>query len=212
MSGLKAIHFIAAGCVTAALLTSGCNQGPPVYRTNQHLALDISDQRKERLDITGRIGYEVERRAQPDERVRVYLFAHTFEIAYDAAPLKSKSKFNAAIGGRLNKPSAEMHIPDTRTDVILAELASLDTLRPTEIILVTDGGIENLGPEVVKSITDSISRLAANRKIVRFLILGVQQEHRKRWDTWISPLGSRGHVYGGNDYQEGLKSIGRFPQ
>jgi hypothetical protein len=196
--------------LTFTLLIGGCIREPVSYRKSLVMGMDISNQNKAQLDFVGHVGYEVVRRAPLDESVKVYVFAHTYEIVYGAGPLKSKAKFNSAIGSRLNKPSPEMHIPETRTEVMVAEFASLSISVPTEIILVTDGGIEGLNQDVIQAIKTSIKKLSENRNVVRILILGVQQEHRKRWEGWIAPFGGRGHVFGSNDYAEGLQSIGRF--
>lgn len=204
------IPLVIATCIPIALLVNWFAQ--PKKEAKQRMVMvwiDISDQSKETILLNSGMAFQSQRHCSSGTRVRAYVFAHNFDVIYAGSSITSKGQFNQVIGQRLDKPSAELGVPDTQTDLVLHEIASCDFGIPREAVLVTDAGIENLTPKMVERIRSDVQRMAADHQFVRLTVVGALQEHRKRWESWLKPLGSRAVVRGRSDFKEVLDQVGR---
>lgn len=204
------IPLVIAACILAAFLVSWSAQSKKDAKQKMVMVwIDISDQSNETILLNSGLAFSSQRHCPPSTRIRAYVFAHTFDVIYEGSSITSKGQFNQAIGQRLDKPSAELGVPDTQTDLVLHEIASCDFGIQREAVIVTDGGIENLTPKMIERIRSDIQKMASDNQFVRLTVVGALQEHRKRWESWLKPLGKRAVVRGRSDFKEVLDQVGR---
>jgi hypothetical protein len=186
------------------------NHSHQAFKTRlDSLWIDLSDQSPDALNWNGGVAFSAQRYMDQNSNLRVFVFAHKFDLAYSGHPMSSRGAFNRAIGRLLNKPTPGMNALDTHTELALHEIATDEFGLDREATIVTDGGVEQQSAKVIGGIRADVQRLATDQHFVRLTVLGVLQQHRKQWEEWLTPLGSRAKVYGRNDFKEGLREAGR---
>lgn len=165
------------------------------------IAVDVSDRSQERLLAYAGAAYRFQRGMETGDIVRIYEFAHDPQLIYEGPPIRGRSQFNGKVASRFVKDGVSMNQPGTRTHLTLERLLR-DSARKTgelSIVVLTDGGIEELGPEVLESLRSATLGTQRVTTLRCLLVGGVNQEWRSRWEDWTAPLGRMATVRGLND-------------
>lgn len=173
------------------------------------IAIDVSCQEPMAITRLATMAYRSQRGLPSAHTVRVLAFAHEMQPVYEGPPLKSRGEFNTLIGHRLIARDPGLNRPGTRTDRTLERLA-LEIRRsrvPVSVIILTDGGIEDLSPAATQRIDDSVRLLSGATELRRLTVLGVQDRFRLQWEEWLAPLGTRGVIRGTGDAGSALLNL-----
>ena len=182
----------------------GCGSNDPSSAASRRqllIAVDVSDRTPERLLAYAGAAYRLQRGMHQGDTVRIYEFAHAPELMYAGPPIRGRSQFNRKVASRFAPGGAPMCQMGTRAHLTL-ERVFADAHRQTSelsVVVLTDGGIEELGPQVVKSLRSSVRAAARYSRLNHLLVGGVTDEWRSRWEDWTAPLGDSATVRGLND-------------
>ena len=196
---------IRAVCLAVALTLAGCtaDDRPPFTLI---AAVDVSSPDDGLLSAYGAGLFKAQRDIPARSIVTFYTFAGGSQEVYSGPHLVSRDRFNERIGGELLRSHQRQRTYGTRPEAALSQAvrAVEGTRDPTVLVVATDGGVEDQGATVQKSIAESASRLAELPHLCAVVVFGVLPQHRARWREWLAPLGDRASVRGLNDGEDAL--------
>jgi hypothetical protein len=200
----KTTH-LAVTCIAALLVLADCapDKRQPV---NLVAAVDVSSPDEGRLGEYGAVLFRMQRSLPGGSSVTVSTFSGGAQVVYSGPPIASRGRFNEQIGEELLRSHKRQRAYGTRTDAALSQAvrAVERATVPTIVVVATDGGIEDQGPTVRRSLEESVSRLAASSNLRAIVVFGVLPQHRELWQRWLAPLGDRALVRGLNDVDGAL--------
>lgn len=176
----------------------------------RHISIyvDVSDQSDPVLLRYLDWAYRAQQRLEPKDELKIYVFAHSLELVYDAGGTADRGRFNDLIGCRLKQSSPAMRVPETRTELVFEEISRADSA-PDAVLICTDGGIENLTTRVETTIRLASARWFKVSTQRRLVVAGVLQQYRRQWAGWIENLApERCLVRGSDDAENAIRSLG----
>jgi hypothetical protein len=191
------------------LCGSGCKSSTGDQSPVRHLeiAIDVSDRSPERLLAYANAAYMFQRRSGDTTSVKIYEFAHEIEPIYEGRPIKGRNSFNSKVASKLSTEGSRMHRSGTRTQIVLQRLLEDSLRRRGEhtLVIFTDGGMEDRGPQATKSLRATARKLDEATQIGLVVMAGLNQEWRSYWEDLLFPLQSRAVVRGLDDMDSLMK-------
>lgn len=189
----------------AALITcsTGCHSAIDRGPVHAFIAIDVSCQAEGRLVRYASWAYQAQYRLPAGSWLSIYEFGHDAVPIFEGPPIKSREEFNRKIGLLLTKPPAFVAQPVTRPKQLIDRLA-IDLRSeplPKQVLILTDGGVEDRSRHAVASLNGAMRGLASDR-LASISALGVEPEYRSLWQEWLAGVSPKVAVRGEQDFEE----------
>lgn len=166
--------------------------------------VDLSDQSLPRLLKYADMAYRTQARQQASDRFTVYIYSKSVLLVQaDGDRTTSRAQFNRRVAQHFQAHRPEFYARETRTDLALdmvAERISKAT-RPTAVLFLTDGGVENFSGTAWTSIANSLAELKSSNNLLKIVFAGLLPEHHEVWREQTESLAGKCQTFGLDDYQ-----------